>query len=137
MAYTGSSVAGGEGNTTFNATSKLDFLGKELEIFTVDFVDDMSGQTAKGADQQNAEDTIRIYGNIVAAGPLHNSDTEKTYISEGTDMYVGSPASSGGSFTFTETSSGSSNGTLQTALRAVSGQNASVTATDKTLVIGT
>ena len=137
MAYTGTSVAGGEGNTTFNATSKLDFLGKELEIFTVDFVDDMSGQTAKGADQQNAEDTIRIYGNIVAAGPLHNSDTEKTYISEGTDMYVGSPASSGGSFTFTETSSGSSNGTLQTALRAVSGQNGSVTATDKTLVIGT
>jgi hypothetical protein len=137
MAYTGTSVAGGEGNTTFNATSKLDFLGKELEIFTVDFVDDMSGQTAKGADQQNAEDTIRIYGNIVAAGPLHNSDTEKTYISEGTDMYVGSPASSGGTFTFTETSSGSSNGTLQTALRAVSGQNGSVTATDKTLVIGT
>ena len=137
MAYTGSSVAGGEGNTTFNATSKLDFLGKELEIFTVDFVDDMSGQTAKGADQQNAEDTIRIYGNIVAAGPLHNSDTEKTYISEGTDMYVGSPASSGGTFTFTETSSGSSNGTLQTALRAVSGQNGSLTATDKTLVIGT
>ena len=115
----------------------MDFLGKELEIFTVDFVDDMSGQTAKGADQQNAEDTIRIYGNIVAAGPLHNSDTEKTYISEGTDMYVGSPASSGGTFTFTETSSGSSNGTLQTALRAVSGQNGSVTATDKTLVIGT
>ena len=137
MAYTGTSVAGGEGNTTFNATSKLDFLGKELEIFTVDFVDDMSGQTAKGADQQNAEDTIRIYGNIVAAGPLHNSDTEKTYISEGTDMYVGSPASSGGTFTFTETSSGSSNGTLQTALRAVSGQTGSVTATDKTLVIGT
>ena len=137
MAYTGTSVAGGEGNTTFNATSKLDFLGKELEIFTVDFVDDMSGQTAKGADQNTAEDTIRIYGNIVGSGPLHNSDTEKTYISEGTDMYVGSPASSGGTFTFTETSSGSSNGTLQTALRAVSGQNGSVTATDKTLVIGT
>ena len=137
MAYTGSSVAGGEGNTTFNATSKLDFLGKELEIFTVDFVDAMNAQTAKAADQHTAEDTIRIYGNIVGAGPLHNSNTEKTYISEGTDMYVGSPASSGGTFTFTETSSGSSNGTLQTALRAVSGQNGSVTATDKTLVIGT
>ncbi len=137
MAYTGTSVAGGEGNTTFNATSKLDFLGKELEIFTVDFVDDMSGQTAKGADQNTAEDTIRIYGNIVGSGPLHNSDTEKTYISEGTDMYVGSPASAGGTFTFTETSSGSSTGTLQTALRAVSGQNGSTTATNKTLVIGT
>ena len=137
MAYTGTSVAGGEGNATFHATNKLDFLGKELEIFTVDFVDDMSGQTAKAADQQNAEDTIRIYGNIVGSGPLHNSDTEKTYISEGTDMYVGSPASAGGTFTFTETSSGSSTGTLQTALRAVSGQNGSTTATNKTLVIGT
>ena len=137
MAYTGSSVAGGEGNTTFNATSKLDFLGKELEIFTVDFVDDMSGQTAKGADQNTAEDTIRIYGNIVGSGPLHNSDTEKTYISEGTDMYVGAPASAGGTFTFTETTASSSTATLQTALRAVSGQNGSTTATNKTLVIGT
>ena len=138
MAYTGSSVAGGEGNTTFNATSKLDFLGKELEIFTVDFVDAMNAQTAKAADQHTAEDTIRIYGNIVGAGPLHNSNTEKTYISEGTDMYVGSPATTGtGAFTFTETTATSSTGTLQTALRAVSGQNASVTATNKALSIGT
>ena len=138
MAYTGSRVAGGEGNATFHATSKYDGLGKELEIFTVDYVDDMSGQTAKGADQNSGENTIRIYGNIVCAGPLHNSDTEKTYITEGTDMYVGSPATAGtGAFTFTETSGGSSTGTLQTALRAVSGQHGSVTATNKTLIIGT
>ena len=77
MAYTGSSVAGGEGNTTFNATNKLDFLGKELEIFTVDFVDAMNAQTAKGADQHTAEDTIRIYGNIVGAGPLHTVTQKK------------------------------------------------------------
>ena len=108
MAYTAGSVAGGEGNATFHATSKYDGLGKELEIFTVDYVDDMSGQTAKGADQNSGENTIRIYGNIVCAGPLHNSDTEKTYITEGTDMYVGSPATAGtGAFTFTETSGGS------------------------------
>ncbi len=138
MAYTGSSVAGGEGNATFHATSKYDGLGKELEIFTVDFVDDMSGQTAKGADQNTGEMTVAIYGNIVGSGPTHNGDTEKTYISEGTDMYVGSPATAGtGAFTFTETSGGSSTGTLQTALRAVSGQNGSVTATNKTLIIGT
>jgi|TARA_B110001454_G_scaffold15919_1_gene14275 hypothetical protein len=137
MAYTGSSVAGGEGNTTFHATSKYDGMGKELEIFTVDFVDDMSGQTAKGADQNSAENCIRIYGNIVGSGPLHNSDTEKTYISEGTDMFVGSPASSGGTFTFTETTGGSSTATLQAALVATSGQNGSTTATNKTLVIGT
>ena len=53
-------------------------------------------------------------------------------------MYVGSPATAGtGAFTFTETSGGSSTGTLQTALRAVSGQHGSVTATNKTLIIGT
>ena len=69
---------------------------------------------------------------------LNNSDTEKTYITEGSDMYVGSPATAGtGAFTFTETSGGSSTGTLQTALRAVSGQHGSVTATNKTLIIGT
>ena len=138
MAYTGSSVAGGEGNATFHATSKYDGLGKELEIFTVDFVDDMSGQTAKGADQNSGENTIRIYGNIVCAGPLHNSATEKTYITEGTDMYVGGPATAGtGAFTFTETSGGASTGTLQAALVATSGQNSSITATNKTLIIGT
>ena len=138
MAYTAVSVAGGEGNTTFNATSKYDGLGKELEIFTVDYVDDMSGQTAKGADQNSGENTIRIYGNIVCSGPLHNSDTEKTYITEGTDMYVGSPATAGtGAFTFTETSGGASTGTLQAALVATSGQNSSITATNKTLIIGT
>ena len=120
MAYTGSSVAGGEGNATFHATSKYDGLGKELEIFTVDFVDDMSGQTAKGADQNTGENCVRIYGNIVCSGPLHNSDTEKTYISEGTDMFVGSPATTGtGAFTLTTTTDGSAVSTLQTAIQAL------------------
>ena len=135
MAYTGSSVAGGEGNTTFHATSKYDGIGKELEFFTVDFVDAMNGQTAKAADQNTAEDCIRIYGNIVAAGSLTDSNTQKTYMTEGTDNFVGAPASSGGSFTSTETTSGGSLATLQTALRAVSGQNASTTATHTQLAV--
>jgi len=118
-----------ENNTTFNATNKVDMLGNELEFFSVDFVDPINAQTAKGEDQNTAENEIRNYGNIVGAGPLTNTNTEKTYISEGTDMYVGSPASAGGTFTFTETTDGSSMGTLQTALRAISGQNGSVTAT--------
>ena len=137
MAYSQTASAGAENNTTFHATSKYDGLGKELEIFTVDFVDAMNGQTAKGADQNTAENCIRQYGNIVGSGPLHNSNTEKTYISEGTDMYVGAPAGSGGSFTFTETTGGSSTATLQAALVATSSQNGSITATNKTLVIGT
>ena len=130
MAYDSTAVAGGEGNTTFHATSKYDGMGKELEFFTIDFVDAMNGQTAKAADQNTGENCVRIYGNIVAAGPLTDTNTQKTYMTEGTDNFVGAPATSGtGAFTFTETTSGGSLATLQTALRAVSGQNASTTAT--------
>ena len=135
MAYTGSSVAGGEGNTTFHATSKYDGLGKELEVFTIDYVDSMAAQTAKGADQNTGENCIGIYGNIVCGGPLSDSNTQKTYMTEGTDNFVGAPASSGGSFTFTQTTSGGSLATLQTALRAVSGQNGATTATHTQLGI--
>jgi hypothetical protein len=56
-------------------------------------------------------------------------------MTEGTDNFVGANASSGGTFTFTETTSGGSLATLQTALRAVSGQNASTTATHTQLGI--
>ena len=135
MAYDSTAVAGGEGNTTFHATSKYDGMGKELEFFTIDFVDAMNGQTAKAADQNTGENCVRIYGNIVAAGPLTDTNTQKTYMTEGTDNYVGAPSTSGGSFTFTETTSGGSLPTLQTALRAVSGQNASTTATHSQLGI--
>ena len=136
MAYTGSSVAGGEGNTTFHATSKYDGMGKELEFFTIDYVDAMNAQTAKGADQNTGENCVRIYGNIVAAGPLADSNTQKTYMTEGTDNFVGSQATTGtGAFTLTETTSGGSLATLQTALRAVSGQNGSTTATHTQLGI--
>ena len=135
MAYDSTAVAGGEGNTTFHATSKYDGMGKELEFFTIDFVDAMNGQTAKAADQNTGENCVRIYGNIVAAGPLTDTNTQKTYMTEGTDNYVGAPSTSGGSFTFTETPSGGSLATLQTALRAVSGQNASTTATHSQLGI--
>ena len=100
MAYDSTAVAGGEGNTTFHATSKYDGMGKELEFFTIDFVDAMNGQTAKAADQNTGENCVRIYGNIVAAGPLTDTNTQKTYMTEGTDNYVGAPSTSGGSFTF-------------------------------------
>ena len=135
MAYDSTAVAGGEGNTTFHATSKYDGMGKELEFFTIDFVDAMNGQTAKAADQNTGENCVRIYGNIVAAGPLTDTNTQKTYMTEGTDNYVGAPSTSGGSFTFTETTSGGSLATLQTALRAVSGQLGSTTATHSQLGI--
>ena len=118
MAYTGSSVAGGEGNTTFVASGE--FLGKDLEFVNQTFPSSVAAKTAKDSTLDVVEKTIQTYANIVGAGPLVNSNVEKNYIIEGTDQFVGSPASSGGTFTFTESGAdGSSVGTLVTALKAL------------------
>ena len=50
---------------------------------------------------------------------------------------IGATTAGTGAFTFTETSGGSSTAILQAALVATSGQNGSITATNKTLVIAT
>ena len=118
MAYTGTSVAGGENNTTFNATN-VEFVGKDLEFFTVTFPSTVAAKTAKDSTQYTVELTIQKYANILGAGPLINSGQEKTYMVEATDALVGSAASAGGSFTLTTTTAGSSLATLQTAIQAL------------------
>ena len=117
MAYTGGSVAGAEGNTTFNASGE--FLGRDLEFLNQTFPSAVNGKTAKDSTIDVVEKTIQIYANIVGAGPLVNSNVEKNYILEGVDQLVGSPASSGGSFTLTASTSGATAGTLQTAVQAL------------------
>ena len=117
MAYTGSSVAGGEGNTTFNASGE--FLGKDLEFLNQTFPSSVAAKTAKDSTIDVVEKTIQIYANIVGAGPLVNSGVEKNYIVEGTDQFVGSPASSGGSFTLTTSTANATAGTLATAVQAL------------------
>ena len=118
MAYTGTSVAGGEGNTTFNATD-VEFSGRNLEFFTVDFGSAVNAKTAKGSTQNVVELTIAQYANIVASGPLADSNKQKTYMVDYSDAFVGSAASAGGSFTLTTTTSGSALSTLQTAIQAL------------------
>ena len=118
-----------ENNTTFVAADNSSLLGKELEFITIDAGEELANHQLKNETQNAIENTVRQYGNIVGAGPLFDTNASRTYIVEGTDMFVGAPASAGGTFTFTETTDGSSMGTLQTALRAISGQNGSVTAT--------
>lgn len=118
MAYTGTSVAGGEGNTTFNATD-VEFSGRNLEFFTVDFGSAVNAKTAKGSTQNVVELTIAQYANIVASGPLADSNKQKTYMVDYSDAFVGSGAAAGGSFTLTTTTSGSALSTLQTAIQAL------------------
>ena len=122
MAYTGTSVAGGEGNTTFNATD-VEFSGRNLEFFTVDFGSAVNAKTAKGSTQNVVELTIAQYANIVASGPLADSNKQKTYMVDYTDAFVGSPASAGGSFSLTTTNYTNTGtltlSTLQTAIQGL------------------
>ena len=107
-----------ENNTTFVAANGSQ-LGKELEFLTVDAGEELANHLAKGETLQAIEQTIMAYGNIVGAGPLFDTNASKTYIVEGTDMFVGAPASAGGSFTFTEQSEGGSASTLLAAIKAL------------------
>ena len=96
MAYTGTSVAGGEGNTTFNATD-VEFVGRNLEFFTVDFGAAVNAKTAKDSTQYKVELIIGQYANIIASGPLADSNRQKTYVVDYSDAFVGSAAAAGGS----------------------------------------
>ena len=90
-----------ENNTTFVAGTQS-FLGKELEFITIDAGEELANHQLKNETQNAIENTVRQFGNIVGAGPLFDTNASRTYIVEGTDMFVGSPASAGGTFTFTE-----------------------------------
>ena len=119
MAYTAASVAGGEGNTTSNATN-VEFLGKDLEFITIDYLAAVNAKTAKDSTQYVAELTMQKYANLVGGGPLADSNTQKTYMIEHTDAFVGSGATSGtGAFTLTTTTDGAAVATLQTAIQAL------------------
>ena len=109
-----------ENNTTFVAADNSSLLGKELEFITIDAGEELANHQLKNETQNAIENTVRQFGNIVGAGPLFDTNASRTYIVEGTDMFVGSPASAGGSFTLTESGAdGSSVGTLLAAIKAL------------------
>ena len=63
MAYTASSVAGGEGNTTHVVTDET-FLGKPLEFVIVDMISAVNAKTAKDSTRDVVQKTIGTYANI-------------------------------------------------------------------------
>ena len=108
-----------ENNTTFVAGTQS-FLGKELEFITIDAGEELANHLLKNETANAIENTVRQFGNIVGSGPLFDTNASKTYIVEGTDMFVGSPASSGGTFTFTEQARGGTSATtLLAAIKAL------------------
>ena len=107
-----------ENNTTFVAGTQS-FLGKELEFITIDAGEELANHLLKNETAHAIENTVRQYGNIVGSGPLFDTNASRTYIVEGTDMFVGAPASAGGSFTFTTQTEGASASTLLAAIKAL------------------
>ena len=109
-----------ENNTTFVSADNSSLLGKELEFLTIDAGEELANHLLKGETLNAIENTIRQFGNIQGSGPLFDTNASKTYIVEGTDMFVGAPASSGGSFTLTEQArAGTSATTLLAAIKAL------------------
>ena len=94
-------------------------VGKDVQIFTVDYIADISTKTGPLSAQQAVLNTIQENCTILVAGPLGNSDTEQTFMTEGVDSVVV--------------------GTLQTAIQALgtvdSFDFSSNTVTAKTLTV--
>ena len=63
-------------------------VGKDLQFFTVDYIEDISSKTGPLSAQKAALDAIQSTCTILAAGPLGNSNTEQTFMVEGSDPVV-------------------------------------------------
>ena len=102
---------------SFSHNTNFEIEGVDVTFLTVDFINDMSAETGDlsaggttcGLEMVRA--TIQQYANILAEGPLTDSDTQKTYVIR-TDA-LGTLISAG---------------TLQAAIRALNG-NGKITAT--------
>ena len=94
-------------------------IGKDTQLFTVDYINAVNGSAGPLGVQKAVLDTIQSTSTILAAGPLGNSNTEQTFMVEGSDVTVAA--------------------TLQAVIRALgtvdSFNHANDTVTAKTLVI--
>jgi len=102
---------------SFSHNTNFEIEGVDVTFLTVDFINDVSAETgdlsAGGATcgLELVRATIQQYANILAEGPLTDSDTQKTYVIR-TDA-LGTLISAG---------------TVQAAIRALNG-NGKITAT--------
>ena len=74
-----------ENNTTFVAADNSSLLGKELEFITIDAGEELANHQLKNETQNAIENTVRVYGNIVGAGPLFDTNACLLYTSDAAD----------------------------------------------------
>ena len=72
------------------ATTTLGYevVGKDVQFFTIDYIQDISTKPGPNSAQKAVLDVIGTTSTILAAGPLGNSNTEQTFMVEGTDTVV-------------------------------------------------
>ena len=79
------------GITKVNPTATTlgyEVIGKDAQFFTIDYIQDISTKTGPNSAQKAVLDVIGTTSTILAAGPLGNSNTEQTFMTEGTDSVV-------------------------------------------------
>ena len=64
-------------------TVPFENVGKDLTIFTVDYVNAVNGSAGPEGAQAAVLNTIQQMHTVLVAGPLGNSNTEQTFIIEG------------------------------------------------------
>ena len=72
------------------ATTTLGYevIGKDAQFFTVDYINAINASNGPNGAQKAVLDTISTTATILSAGPLGNSNTEQTFMTEGTDSVV-------------------------------------------------
>ena len=69
-------------------TVPAQMIGKEFQLFTVDYINAVNGSAGPNGVQKAVLDKIMETATIIAAGPLGNSNTEQTFMTEGVDSVV-------------------------------------------------
>jgi len=64
-------------------TVPFENVGKDLTIFTVDYVNAVNGSAGPEGAQAAVLNTIQQMHTVLVAGPLGNTNTEQTFIIEG------------------------------------------------------
>ena len=69
-------------------TVPANMIGKDIQLFTIDYINAVNGSAGPSGVQSAVLDKIMQTATIIAAGPLGNSNTEQTFMTEGADSVV-------------------------------------------------
>ena len=69
-------------------TVPANMIGKDIQLFTVDYINAVNGSAGPSGVQSAVLDKIMQTATIIAAGPLGNGNTEQTFMTEGVDSVV-------------------------------------------------